>query len=129
MPKDSLLLERVSLQDYPLATCNDGTSAVYYRHLESPLPDSEKMLVYLKGGGFCVPFVPGFDCEKRCEHNKDLCSARTEQYFDMNHYGQFSRPDPSINPAFFDFEKGNLKKIRVFFFEKFKFSICSLLQQ
>ena len=104
--EDTLLLERVSLQDYPLATCNDGTSAVYYRHLESQLPESKKMLIYLKGGGFCVPHVPGFDCEKRCEHNKDLCSARTDQYFNMDNYGKFGNTDPFINPAFYDFEKG-----------------------
>ena len=74
--EDTLLLERVSLQDYPLATCNDGTSAVYYRHLESQLPESKKMLIYLKGGGQCAP-IAGYGCEHRCQNNPSLCSAAT----------------------------------------------------
>ena len=54
----------------------------------------------------CVPFVPGFDCQHHCENNKDLCSAWTEPYFDMESSGFFGSSDPNINPAFYDFEKG-----------------------
>ena len=104
---ESNLLSRVSLQDYPLAVCNDGSPAVYYRHLDNSEQNYRKMLIFLKGGGFCVPFVPGFDCQSRCNNNADLCSARTDPYFDIDNYGHFGSSDPVINPAFHDFDKGS----------------------
>ena len=52
-------LELVSLEADPLAVCNDGTPAVYYRPPLNKIGDTKKLLIYLKGGGFCVPFVPG----------------------------------------------------------------------
>ena len=52
-------LELVSLEADPLAVCNDGTPAVYYRPPLNKSEDTKKLLIYLKGGGFCVPFVPG----------------------------------------------------------------------
>ena len=100
-------MDLVSLKDYPLAVCNDGTPAVYYRQLDNPERNSRKMLIYLKGGGFCVPFVPGFDCAHRCKNNADLCSARTDPYFDIEAQAHFGSSDPVINPAFHDFEKGS----------------------
>merc|ERR1712013_978485 len=99
-------LERVSLSSYPLATCNDNTPAVYYRQEEeSP---SNKFLVYLRGGGFCVPRVPGFDCETRCQQEPWLCTAATEPYFDLETSplaDNIGSSDPDINPAFHDFTK------------------------
>ena len=100
------LLDLVSLRDYPKAVCNDGTPAVYYRHKENTDNNYRKMLIFLKGGGLCVPFVPGFDCISRCKNNVDLCSARTDPYFDIEGYGHFGSSDPVINPAFHDFDKG-----------------------
>ena len=47
-------LSLVSLEADPLATCNDGTSAVYYRPPLNKSGDTKKLLIYLKGGGFCV---------------------------------------------------------------------------
>ena len=64
------------------------------------------MLIYLKGGGMCVPFVPYADCEQHCQNHKDLCSAWTEPYFDMENNGFFGSSDPEKNPAFYNFEKG-----------------------
>ena len=123
----SNLLDRVSLEEYPLAVCNDGTSAVYYRHLENT-DQNRKMLIFLKGGGFCVPFVPGFDCTSRCKNNPDLCSARTDPNFDIENYGHFGSSDPVINPAFHDFDKGaNQNPALPFLIISENLSICSLL--
>ena len=52
-------LKLVSLEADPLAICNDGSPAVYYRPPLNISGDTKKLLIYLKGGGFCVPFVPG----------------------------------------------------------------------
>ena len=52
-------LELVSLEADPLAICNDGSPAVYYRPPLNISGDTKKLLIYLKGGGFCIPFVPG----------------------------------------------------------------------
>ena len=51
------LLELVRLSDSPLAKCNDGSTAVYYR---PPAQEqaSNKWMIYLKGGGYCVPGSP-----------------------------------------------------------------------
>ena len=100
------ILSQVSLSSYPLATCNDNTPAVYYRQEEeSP---SNKFLVYLRGGGFCVPRVPGFDCETRCQQEPWLCTAATDPYFDLETSplaDNIGSSDPDINPAFHDFTK------------------------
>ena len=52
-------LDLIKLEDYPLAQCNDGTTAVYYRKPINSDQDTKKLMIYLKGGGLCVPFVPG----------------------------------------------------------------------
>ena len=52
-------LDLIQLNDHPLAVCNDGTSAVYYRKPLNSNQDTKKILIYMKGGGFCVPFVHG----------------------------------------------------------------------
>jgi len=101
------ILENISLKDYPMATCNDDTTAVYFRQTErSP---ANKVVVYLRGGGFCVPRVPGFDCESRCrETDPHLCTATTDPYFDLDESplaDNIGSPDPAVNPAFHDFYK------------------------
>ena len=54
---------QVSLEEHGKARCNDGTAAVYYRQpLDSPSTGARKLLLYLKGGGFCVPG----GCDHRC---------------------------------------------------------------
>ena len=52
-------LNLVKLEDHPLAQCNDGTTAVYYRNALNSDEDTKKLMIYLNGGGFCVPHVPG----------------------------------------------------------------------
>merc|ERR1712172_190524 len=47
--------------------CNDNSVATYYRQGTELGP---KVLIYLQGGGFCVPsfgLIPAFDCEQRCK--------------------------------------------------------------
>ena len=54
---------QVSLEEHDKARCNDGTAAVYYRQpLDSPSTGARKLLLYLQGGGFCVPG----GCDHRC---------------------------------------------------------------
>ena len=55
------LLQLVSLESHPLAQCNDGTPAVYYRRPMDSYQDTKKLLIYLEGGGMCVPHNPGVD--------------------------------------------------------------------
>ena len=56
-------LNLVSLGEHSKARCNDGTAAVYYRQpLDSPNTGARKLLLYLQGGGFCVPG----GCDHRC---------------------------------------------------------------
>ena len=56
-------LNLVSLGEHSKARCNDGTAAVYYRQpLDSPGTGARKLLLYLQGGGFCVPG----GCDHRC---------------------------------------------------------------
>ena len=46
----------MSLEDFPLAQCNNGDPAVYYRpELEAGEEPPKKLLIYLKGGGVCFP--------------------------------------------------------------------------
>ena len=53
------LLDLIHLDDHPLAVCNDGTTAVYYRKPLNTNQETKKILIYMKGGGFCVPHIPG----------------------------------------------------------------------
>ena len=53
------LLDLIHLDDHPLAVCNDGTTAVYYRKPLNTNQETKKILIYMRGGGFCVPHIPG----------------------------------------------------------------------
>ena len=59
LAKGDNLLDLVSLKAHPLAQCNDGTPAVYYRRPLNSEQDVKKLMIYLKGGGMCVPLSPG----------------------------------------------------------------------
>lgn len=94
------------MENYINATCMDGTTAVYYRQTE--MSESKKMLIYLEGGGFCVPRVPGFDCETRCVDEPHLCTARTDPFLDTESNKLSTNiwsSDPQENPTFHDFFK------------------------
>ena len=47
------LLSRVTLEAYPAAVTNDGTPAAYY--VQTDITHETKVLIYLEGGGYCVP--------------------------------------------------------------------------
>ena len=97
-------LSLVSLADYPLAKCNDGTSAVYYRKPLNSDQDTKKLLIDLQGGGMCVPFVEGHGCDHRCQNNNPLCTAATKPHHEL--HGALYSQDPEKNPAFHDFNYG-----------------------
>ena len=104
------LLTLSSLSEYPLATCNDGSPAVYYREAEAEgVERPGKYLIYLRGGGMCLPFVPGLDCEARCEASPHLCSAPAQPTLDLAICplaDNVASQDPEVNPAFYDFRQG-----------------------
>ena len=121
------LLFLVTLEDHPMAQCNDGTPAVYYRKPLNTFQETRKVLIYLQGGGFCVPYVPGarylylicleiylpiylvFDCEERCVNEPLLCTAHTDAALDLethSYHDSIFSTDPGLNPAFHDYEIG-----------------------
>ena len=106
-PRENLL-HLVSLSEHPLARCNDGTPAVYYRRPLSSPRDTRKLLLYLEGGGLCVPGDPAVSCAERCANGSLLCTAHTAPYFDLDTYYEDSifSPDPEQNPAFHDYNIG-----------------------
>jgi len=110
-PGAGTLLDLVSLSDYPLAKCNDGSSAVYYRPPISNNQNTKKMMIYLKGGGYCVPGSPLTDitnCNIRCQTEPSLCTASTDpdlELRDTNLADNIGSNDPDKNPAFYDFTK------------------------
>ena len=59
------VLDLVSLSSSPLAKCNDGSTAVYYRPQGSSEEAGSKWMIYLKGGGYCVPGSPLTDITVR----------------------------------------------------------------
>ena len=65
----SNLLNLVRLEAHPLAQCNDGTAAAYYRRPLNSFEVTKKLLIYLQGGGMCAPYTPGnkVDTTNRCE--------------------------------------------------------------
>jgi len=99
-------LERISLDDYPLAQCNDLTTAVYYRHPNVNQQSSKKMLIYLQGGGFCVPGDGPTNCNARCANGNQLCTARTNPTYKFKANGlgaTIASKNSTLNPAFHDF--------------------------
>ena len=53
--------ETFSFTQVPLAQCNNGDPAVYYRpEVEDGDQPPKKILIYLKGGGVCFPNADDF---------------------------------------------------------------------
>ena len=104
-PEPGQLLQLVTLEQHPLAQCNDGTAAVYYRRPLNSAQDTRKLLIFLKGGGLCAP-AAGYSCWARCKDGNPLCTAATEPELDPGHHDNIFSSDPVKNPAFFDFNYG-----------------------
>ena len=87
---------RKTLSDYPLALCNDGTSATYF-YSEDALANPN-LLIFLQGGGACKSPE---ECKKRCDKDKaPLCTA--QQRKSIRGTTMWSR-DPEENPPFHNF--------------------------
>jgi len=71
-------LLRRELSDYPLAQCNDGTTAAYY-HDKDVRGAGSKVLLYLPDGGSCNS-VPA--CTRRCQESPSLCSGSVPRVLD-----------------------------------------------
>jgi len=100
-------LEKISLEDYPLAKCNDLTTAVYYRHHKINQQSSKKMLIFLQGGGFCVPGDGPENCNERCiDEHSPLCTAMTAATInsESDYISQtIASKNSTVNPTFYDF--------------------------
>ena len=80
------LLNLVSLSEHPLARCNDGTPAVYYRRPLSSPRDTRKLLLYLEGGGLCGPGDPAVSCAARCANGSLLYQTIKERKIENKMY-------------------------------------------
>jgi len=101
------VLDRVSLAAYPLAQCNNGNPAVYYKPKDPTGP--KKALIYLQGGGLCFPSDEGSrNCDKRCENKPYQCAAKNDTTMDLREnkfYNSIFNEGQDRNPAFYDFAK------------------------
>ena len=124
-------LELVSLSSFPLAKCNDGTAAAYYRYETQNIVQpgyfnseilfvrqpningqaTKKMLIYLRGGGLCVPGSSSKSCDDRCSSEPSLCTASTDPDYiltESNLGDNIGSNKQAENPAFWDYSKSKL---------------------
>ena len=75
---------------------------------------AKKMLIYLKGGGLCVPGTGSKNCNNRCKDPKNiLCTAMTDPTFDLRAEKlrkTICSKNSTLNPAFHDFADGKNSK-------------------
>ena len=96
-------LDLQSLADYPLAVCNDGTAATYYKD-DTDEESADKVLIHLNGGGSCYD---ADTCYQRClVSSPNLCTASTDPVLRKTK-GIWSS-DPVENPPFHDYRKVNV---------------------
>jgi len=91
-------LVRKNLSDYPLALCNDGTTAGYF-YSEDALTNPN-LMIYLKGGGQCGSLE---ECQNRCQNSNPICTTNTSSYLDID--TTMWSQDPEVNPPFHNFGK------------------------
>jgi len=89
----AVTLLRRNLTDYSLAKCNDGSPAAYF-YQEDTRRSSDKVLVYLPGGGDCSSIE---ECQERCSMTSSLCSRPTSDVMEMPNSGIW-HSDININP-------------------------------
>lgn len=101
-------LNRLSLEEHPLATCIDGSPGAYYVREGA---DPSKVLVYHEGGGWCdfsVPEDPNNPCHglaKNCvSRSKTRLGSTVNDTSDSLTLGDraYFSTDPQVNPAFSD---------------------------
>jgi len=74
-------LLRRELDGYPLAKCNDGTTAGYF-YDQDVLSAGQKVLVYLPDGGHCESAE---DCKERCsDTHPESCTAAENNVMDLS---------------------------------------------
>ena len=82
------------------------------RHPEVNEQSSRKMLIYLKGGGYCVPGNGPNNCNGRCSKlENNLCTAKTEATFDLGAEklgSTICSNNATVNPAYHDFANGKM---------------------
>merc|ERR1712013_257235 len=93
-------LYRGDLSSYPLALCNDGTTATYY--YSGDIQTSGKLLLYMQGGGACGSVE---ECARRCNNQESAfrCTTSNNQTIDESY--TFWSSDQDKNPPFHDFAK------------------------
>jgi len=91
-------LRKKPLTEYPLAKCNDGSTASFYA--SSNVKTSQYLLIHLQGGGLCGSME---DCKKRCKGKGRKCTTQKGRTMTRD-ITSFSS-DPEENPAFHNFGK------------------------
>merc|ERR1719431_2128137 len=98
-PEDTVLY-RGDLSGYPLALCNDGTTATYY--YSGNIQTSDKLLLYMQGGGGCGTVE---ECSRRCNSPDSAFRCITSNDTTLNQTYTFWSNDQNTNPPFHDFAK------------------------
>ena len=93
-------LYRGDLSSYPLALCNDGTTATYY--YSGDIQTSGKLLLYMQGGGACGSVE---ECARRCNNQESAFRCTTSNNQTIEESYTFWSPDQDTNPPFHDFAK------------------------
>ena len=91
------------------------------------------MLIYLRGGGLCVPGSASKGCDDRCSSEPSLCTASTDPDYiltESNLGDNIGSNKQAENPAFWDYSKSMLKTVSCQDETKLShFSLRPLLQQ
>ena len=69
------------------------------------------MLIYLRGGGLCVPGSSSKSCDDRCSSEPSLCTASTDPDYiltESNLGDNIGSNKQAENPAFWDYSKSKL---------------------
>jgi len=79
----SVRLLKRELSQYPLAKCNDGSSAVYF-YDQDVRASGQKVLIYLPDSGHCTSLE---DCRRRCSESsadKEFCTTSRKTVLEFN---------------------------------------------
>ena len=72
---------------------------------------TKKMMIYLRGGGLCVPGSSSKGCDDRCSSEPILCTASTDPDYilsESNLGDNIGSNKQTENPAFWDYSKSML---------------------
>ena len=75
---------------------------------------TKKMMIYLRGGGLCVPGSASKGCDDRCSSEPSLCTASTDPDYilsESNLGDNIGSNKQMENPAFWEYFKSILYQV------------------